>query len=151
MDANNTYQVFDWLWSSGQLSERDILELADKGFNVVINLALPSTSNALSGEAEMVTGQGIIYVQIPVEWEQPLIEQFIQFAQVMKAFSGLQIWVHCAMNMRVSVFIYLYRRLFLGESEKDASSIMSQIWSPNEIWQEFIRDVTENFAVGGKK
>jgi protein tyrosine phosphatase (PTP) superfamily phosphohydrolase (DUF442 family) len=151
MDANNTYQVFDWLWSSGQLSERDILELADKGFNVVINLALPSTSNALSGEAEMVTGQGIIYVQIPVEWEEPLTEQFMQFAQVMKAFSGLKIWVHCAMNMRVSVFIYLYRRLLLGESEKDASSIMSQIWSPNEIWQEFIRDVIENFAVGGKK
>jgi hypothetical protein len=69
----------------------------------------------------------------------------------MKAFPGLKIWVHCAMNMRVSVFIYLYRRLLLGESEKDASSIMSQIWSPNEIWQEFIRDVIENFAVGGKK
>jgi hypothetical protein len=27
MDAENTYQVFDWLWTSGQLSARDIEQL----------------------------------------------------------------------------------------------------------------------------
>src|SRR5690242_12307824 len=69
MDAENTHQVFDWLWSSGQLSERDILALPALGIEAVINLALPTSSNALPGEAELITRQGIAYVQIPVIWE----------------------------------------------------------------------------------
>ena len=31
MDAENTHQVFEWLWSSGQLSERDIAALPALG------------------------------------------------------------------------------------------------------------------------
>jgi protein tyrosine phosphatase (PTP) superfamily phosphohydrolase (DUF442 family) len=148
MDAENTYQVFDWLWTSGQLSEKDILELAERRFDVVINLALPTTMNALPGEAETVTGQGISYFQIPVEWEFPRVDQFIQFAVILKACSGKNVWVHCAKNMRVSVFVYLYRRLLLGESEKDASSLMNQIWSPNEIWREYIQEVFNHYRDG---
>jgi protein tyrosine phosphatase (PTP) superfamily phosphohydrolase (DUF442 family) len=141
LDANNTHQVFDWLWTSGQLSEKDILQLASLGFDVVINLALPSTPNALRGEAELVTGQGLVYVQIPVGWEDPQFEQFSQFAGLMKAFSGRKIWVHCAKNMRVSAFVYLYRKLVLGDSELDAALLLHKIWSPNEIWQAFIQQV----------
>ena len=146
MDANNTRQVFDWLWTSGQLSEKDILQLASLGFDVVINLALPSTSNALIGEAELVTGQGLVYVQIPVEWEYPHNEQFTQFTGLMKVFSGRKIWVHCAKNMRVSAFIYLYRKLVLGDSEKDASLLLREIWSPNDIWLAFIQEVIASYS-----
>ena len=62
MDAENTHQVFDWLWTSGQLSRRDIEQLPALGIEVVVNLALPTSSNALSGEAELITRQGIAYV-----------------------------------------------------------------------------------------
>ena len=84
MDAENTYQVFDWLWTSGQLSERDIRDLPAMGIGAVVNLALPTSSNALAGEAELVTRQGLAYVQIPVEWEQPEPDQFAQFVRVLK-------------------------------------------------------------------
>ena len=43
MDAENTHPVFDWLWSSGQLSERDINQLPALGIEAVINLALPTS------------------------------------------------------------------------------------------------------------
>lgn len=141
MDAENTHQVFDWLWSSGQLSEEDIRSLPSHGFSVVINLALPTSSNALPGEAELVTGLGMAYVQIPVEWENPRPEEFIQFAGVLNAFAGRKVWVHCAKNMRVSAFIYLYRRLVLSEPEEQASVPMRSVWSPNETWQAFIDQV----------
>jgi len=141
MDAENTYQVFDWLWSSGQLSERDISRLPELGIEAVINLALPTSSNALPEEAKLVTGQGLAYVQIPVEWEQPKPEQFAQFAGVLNAFTGRNVWVHCARNMRVSAFIYLYRKLVLRESEEQASFPMREVWSPNELWQEFMECV----------
>lgn len=144
MDAENTYQVFDWLWTSGQLSEQDILGLPALGVDVVINLALPTSSPALLGEAELVTQQGLVYIQIPVEWEKPKPEQFAQFVGTLKAFEGHNIWVHCAKNMRVSAFIYLYRKLILSESEEDASFPMREIWTPNETWQAFIKNICDN-------
>ena len=141
MDAENTHQVFDWLWSSGQLSGRDIHALPALGIDVVVNLALPTSSNALPGEADLVTREGMAYVQIPVEWERPRPEQFVQFAGVLDAFRGHKVWVHCAMNMRVSAFIYLYRRLVLSESVEAASFPMREVWTPDETWQAFIDQV----------
>jgi protein tyrosine phosphatase (PTP) superfamily phosphohydrolase (DUF442 family) len=141
MDAENTYQVFDWLWTSGQLSERDIASLPTFGIEAVVNIALPTSSNALPGEAELVTRLGLTYVQIPVEWERPKAEQFAQFVGVLNAFSGRKIWVHCAKNMRVSAFIYLYRKHVLGEHDEQASFPMRAVWIPNEIWQAFITQV----------
>lgn len=140
MDAENTHQVFDWLWSSGQLSERDIASLQALGVEAVVNLALPTSSNALPGEAEFVTRQGIAYVQIPVQWEKPELFQLEQFFGALKIFEGRKVWVHCAKNMRVSAFIYLYRRLCLRESEEAASHPMQEVWVPNETWQAFINN-----------
>lgn len=141
VDAENTHQVFDWLWSSGQLSERDILLLPAIGIGAVVNLALTTSTNALPGEAELVTRQGLEYIQIPVEWERPEPEQFAQFVGVLNAFAERKVWIHCAKNMRASAFIYLYRKLVLGESEEQASFPMREVWSPNETWQEFINCV----------
>ncbi len=141
MDAENTHQVFKWLWSSGQLSGADILKLPALGVDVVVNLAPPTSSNALPGEAELVTGQGLAYVQIPVEWERPAPEQFAQFVGVLDTFAGRNVWVHCAKNMRVSAFIYLYRKLVLSENEEGASFPMRDVWSPNDTWQAFINQV----------
>lgn len=138
MDAEHTHQVFDWLWSSGQISEADIARLPALGVDTVINLALPSSSNALPGEADCVTHEGLDYVQIPVEWESPELDQLIRFFGVLKAFEGRKTWVHCAMNMRVSVFIFLYRRLCLADSVADAMHPLQRVWVPNPVWQQFI-------------
>ncbi|MES2625441.1 MAG: protein tyrosine phosphatase family protein [Pseudomonadota bacterium] len=138
MDAHNTYKVFDWLWSSGQLSESDIAQLPTLGIEAVINLALPTSSNALRGEAELITVHGIKYFHIPVVWEAPQLEDLSMFFAVLDALSGRKVWVHCAKNMRVSAFIYLYRKLRLDEPEEQAIFPMKEIWTPNETWQTFI-------------
>ena len=145
IEAENCHQVFDWLWTSGQLTESDIAQLPLLGIEVVINLAMPDTPNALQGEAEMIAGLGLTYIQIPVPWEQPKMEQFEQFTQILEALKGRKLWVHCVLNMRVSVFIYLYRKLILHESDDDASSLMREVWEPNEIWHKYIDDVSRNF------
>ena len=146
IDAENTHQVFKWLWSSGQLSPDDIRNLPLLGVDVVVNLAPPTSSNALIGEAELVTGHGLAYVQIPVDWEQPEPDQFDQFVGVLRTFQGRNAWVHCAKNMRVSAFIYLYRRLVLAEGKDDASFPMRDVWTPNETWQAFINQVCKRHS-----
>ena len=123
MDAENTHQVFDWLWSSGQLSERDIDQLPALGIQAVINLALPTSPQALVNEADRIARLGIAYVQIPVLWEDPKPEQFHQFAAILEAFRGRKVWVHCAKNMRASAFIHLYRRQMLGHTEAESSGL----------------------------
>lgn len=145
MQAESTFQVFDWLWSSGQLSETDIASLPAMGIDVVINLAPPSASNALSDEAEFVTREGLCYIQIPVEWEQPEYLQLLQFFGVLNAFKGQRIWVHCVKNMRVSAFIYLYRRLCLSHSEEKARYPMREVWVPDPTWQTFIEQAIDKY------
>lgn len=141
MDAENTHPVFDWLWSSGQLSERDIDQLPALGIEAVINLALPTSPGALADEADRVARLGIAYVQIPVLWEDPKPEQFNQFAAILTAFRGRKVWVHCAKNMRASAFIHLYRRRMLGETETEAAFPLCEVWRPDEIWRAFIQRV----------
>ena len=94
MDAENTHQVFDWLWSSGQLSGRDIHALPALGIDVVVNLALPTSSNALPGEAERVTGESMAYVQIPVEWERPRPDRRLVLSESVEAasFPMREVW-----------------------------------------------------------
>ena len=141
MDAENTHQVFDWLWSSGQLSERDIDRLPALEIEAVIHLALPTSPGALSDEADRISRLGITYLQIPVVWEDPKPEQFHLFAAMLQALRGRKVWVHCARNMRASAFIYLYRRRVLGHSEAEAGFPMTEVWSPDETWSAFIERV----------
>lgn len=148
MDAENIHQVFDWLWSSGQLSEQDIESLPEIGVEAVVNLALPTSSNALRGEAERVTGHGMTYVQIPVSWERPELGQLEQFFGVLQSLKGRKVWVHCAMNMRVSAFLYLYRRVHLGEDHEAAMHPMRAVWIPNETWQAFIEQAISAYPHG---
>jgi ribosomal-protein-alanine N-acetyltransferase len=146
MDAENVHAVSEQLWTSGQLSERDIARLPDLGVEAVINLALPTSSNALSGEAEAVTRLGLPYVQIPVPWERPEPHHLAQFLGVMDVFDGRRVWVHCAKNMRVSAFVYLYRRLRRGEGEEAARHPLDEVWEPNPTWRRFIEEAMARFA-----
>jgi protein tyrosine phosphatase (PTP) superfamily phosphohydrolase (DUF442 family) len=146
MDAKNTYQVFDWLWTSGQLSEKDIRSLPVQGFDTVINLAMPDSPSALKGEAELITGLHLNFIHIPVEWELPELNQFITFALIIQALKGHKVWLHCAMNMRASAFVYLYRKYILEEEEELAQHPMTEIWTPNEVWKDFIADVSAYYT-----
>lgn len=149
MDAVNARVVFDDLWTSGQLSSADIQRLPALDVAAVVNLALPTSANALPGEAEEVTRLGLPYVHLPVPWEQPELAHLQQFFGVLDAFAGRRVWVHCALNYRVSAFVYLYRRLRRGEAEAEASYPMRTIWQPNPVWQAFIEQALAAPVVNG--
>jgi hypothetical protein len=81
-----------------------------------------------------------------VKWEQPKLHHLVPFFGTLKAFEGCKIWVHCAKNMRVSAFIYLYQRLCLAEREEVAVYPMQKVWVPNEVWQTFIQNALEVYS-----
>ena len=141
----NFLPISESIGSSGQPTAEQFALIAEAGYQVVINLALPTSSNAIANEGELVTRMGMIYVHIPVVWEQPKLEDFDCFQRIVGAFEGKKIYVHCALNMRVSCFFFLYRVLNQKTDIRAAQDDLAAIWQPDEVWQKFIDDVLDKF------
>jgi len=128
------------LGTAGQPTESQFEAIRDAGFETVINLALPTSDNALAHEGSIVTSLGMSYVHFPVDFSAPASRDFRAFCQVMKAFDGRRVFVHCAANMRVSAFMFLYRVLHDQVSPAEAEADLHAIWQPDEVWTRFIQD-----------
>jgi uncharacterized protein (TIGR01244 family) len=129
------------LATAGQPSEQDLRAVAAAGFEVVINLALHDAAYSLADEAGTVRGLGMDYVHIPVAFDAPAPEDLAAFYRAMEAHAGERVFLHCAANKRVSVFLGLYRVQRLGWPRAEAFALMDSIWAPDPVWSEFIRRV----------
>ena len=129
----------DRLGTAGQPTESQFRSVREAGFDAVINLALPTSDNALANEGSIVTGLGMSYFHIPVDFKAPASKDFRVFCQVMEAFDGQRVFIHCVANMRVSAFVFLYRVLHQRVSPSDAERDLHAIWQPDEIWGRFIQ------------
>jgi protein tyrosine phosphatase (PTP) superfamily phosphohydrolase (DUF442 family) len=141
----NYLKISDKIATAGQPSVEQFSYIKEAGYQVVVNLALKDSSNALRNEKEIVETQGMQYFHIPVIWENPTEEKLQEFIQVMKKNVDKKIFVHCAANKRVSAFIYLYRRFQESVDKEVAKKDLDQIWNPNETWQEFIQEVENKY------
>ncbi|MDB6109466.1 MAG: Beta-lactamase hydrolase-family protein [Pedosphaera sp.] len=132
--------ISDRLGTAGQPTEDQFRMIREAGFEAMINLALPTSDNALANEGGIVTGLGMSYVHIPVNFEAPSAQDFRAFCRVMAAFDDRPVFVHCAANMRVSAFLFLYRVLCERVSVPEAERDLHAIWEPDEIWSRFIEE-----------
>ena len=134
----NFLQISDKIATAGQPTVKQFRAIADAGYETVINLALPTSDGAIANEAQLVQSLGMEYIAIPVNWEWPTMTDLEEFLRVMEQRQRQKIFVHCAKNMRVSVFVYLYRCLHLNCEHEQALADLYKIWQPNETWQKFI-------------
>lgn len=128
----------DRIGTSGMPRPEHFAAIREAGFEVVINLAMPTSDNAMPNEGDLVSAQGMTYVHIPVNFERPAREDFEKFQRMMDAFADRKIFVHCAANMRVSAFMYLYRVRKDPQCEAEALEDMQRIWQPDGVWRDFI-------------
>ena len=141
----NYLKISESIATSGQPTKEQFSAIKDSGYQTIVNLALPTSTNALPDEKQVVENLGMQYVHIPVIWENPTLEDLEQFFSVMKANATQKTFVHCAANMRVSAFMYLYRRIHDCMSDREAKKYLDRIWQPNETWQKFIAQVLEHY------
>jgi protein tyrosine phosphatase (PTP) superfamily phosphohydrolase (DUF442 family) len=132
------------LGTAGQPTLAQFPMLRDNGFAAVINLALPTSDNAIASEGSIVTSLGMAYVHIPVDHKAPTSRDFQVFCRVLEAFAGHPVFVHCAANKRVSAFVFLYRVLFRHTTITEAERDLHAVWQPNEVWSRFISDELAN-------
>ena len=140
MDILNYLVLNEQLITGGQPSQDSFKKLSKKGVIVVINL-LPSHQNPIDNEEFLVAENNMDYIHIPVDWVNPKETDFNSFVMAMKKHQGKKIFVHCAMNMRVSAFIYLYRVLHDNFHKEKAKESMEKIWKPSGAWKEFIKKI----------
>ena len=148
--AHNFVEISDRLSTSGQITFEEITAAEKAGFEVVVNLA-PARRERNFEEGFRVTEAGMTYVQIPVDWQSPSLRDLELFFDVMDANEDRQVFVHCFANMRVSVFVYLYRTLRKGVPEDEAWSEVLRVWDPGEDpetsqWPRFITAARSEFG-----
>lgn len=134
----NYVRTPDGIGSAGQPTAGQFSAIAGAGYRVVINLAMPDSNNALPDESTQVTQHGMDYVHLPVAWGNPTAERFRRFCDILNLYQDAPAFVHCAMNMRASAFVFLYRVLERHVPVTEAEPAMHAVWHPNRIWSDFI-------------
>lgn len=136
----NYVQLTSEIATSGQPASGQFQHIAAASYETVINLAMADSTRALPDEGSRVAAQGMAYIHIPVPFDAPAIQHFHLFRAVMDHSQARQtkIWVHCAMNLRVSAFMYLYLHHVRGWPQEKARSPVFDHWQPDSVWQNFL-------------
>ena len=62
--------------------------------------------------------------------------------------AGVNVLVHCQVNMRASAFVFLYRVIHEDAPVQEAAAKLTGVWIPDGVWKRFIDDT---LAAYGKK
>ena len=104
----------------------------------VVYLAFTDHETSLTNEDRVVRDLGMAFVQVPVVWVNPTVEDFELFAAVMAQGGDQKTLVHCQVNWRASSFSFLYRVIHDKVPMDDAVVDLTSIWTPTEPWRQFI-------------
>lgn len=132
--------------SAGLPDESQLKQLKEQGVTHVVDL-LPGDRQQ---ESEAVKDLGMAYFNVPVDWENPTVDNFNAYAEYMNTAlqSGGHVLTHCRKNWRGAVFTYLYRVTELNTPTDEARMDLDAIWSPNETWQQFMDEVLTSREAG---
>ena len=139
-DVINFFQITDTIGTGGQPSVSQLYDIAQNGYDVVINLATHNSENAIENEGSIVASLGMTYIHIPVPFEEPTPEHLRNFFGFMNGLREKKVFVHCAVNARVSAFVFKYLTMERKmQAEKATTPLLAQ-WLPqmNLIWKNFL-------------
>ncbi len=139
--------VDDSLITSGQPTVEQLATIAAAGFTTLINLGLHDDPRySLPDEAGSARSVGLHYVHIPAPFEAPTEAALLAFFNTLDEHTGEKIWVHCASNLRVAVFLALHRMIRLGWSRERAFEQLNSHWVPDGTWSAFIEAMLAKYA-----
>ena len=136
----NFVQLTPQIGTAGQPTAEQFADIGAAGYQAVINLAMHDSDNAVPEEGSLVAAAGMSYVHLPVDFAAPTAAHLRRFADILDSFGSAPVFVHCAMNLRVSAFMFQYLRHRRGVDETAARSPILDKWAPrmDEVWQRFI-------------
>ncbi len=133
--------------SSGQPTAKQLKVVSESGFKRVVYLAFTDNHTAIESEDRVVKKLGMDYVHIPVDFENPTVEDFEDFAAVMNRDKQQRTLLHCQINLRASTFSFLYRVIYAGVPMAKAKQDLDAIWVPDKIWYNYIVTVLQQHGL----
>ena len=142
-DSYNFRRVNTQITTSGVVGTRRLKELAQEGYEIVINLLPNDSDDATENERQLVENQGIKYIYIPVDFKHPNLSNYDQFINALDEVKQSKVHIHCAANYRVSAFYSLYAQSRGLWDASQAQSFVQGIWAPQDYpgWPGFIAEV----------
>lgn len=146
-DIYNYLKIDERLITGGQPTVDQLRAAAEEGFTAVISLV---PGGDLPDEAEIVTGLGLQFHHIPVDWAAPQDSDLAAFERAMQATAHDRTLLHCAANFRVTAFYSLYAQKWLGWSAAQAAEFRDIIWQGSDypVWTAFIARQQARLAAG---
>lgn len=135
----NYIKVNDFISTSGQPKVEELTNIADEGFEVIINLGLQTSSNALENENRIVADLSMTYINIPVDFENPKLSDLKLFLTILQSLVAKKVWIHCSKNYRVSAFMYVYHKYVLHTPFEQIDLSIFDDWQPSLAWQELMK------------
>jgi protein tyrosine phosphatase (PTP) superfamily phosphohydrolase (DUF442 family) len=145
--APNVVEISPMLSTSGQPSAEALGGLKAQGFQTVIYLAPPTVSDAVREEQLIVTRQGLTFINIPIQFDNPTESDFEAFASVLSALRDRKVLVHCQVNLRASSMVFLYRTITLKEQPLAAYQAVQRVWSPSGPWRRLIESQLRKHSI----
>ncbi|MBS1525763.1 MAG: protein tyrosine phosphatase family protein [Bacteroidetes bacterium] len=142
----NFYQVNERLACAGQPREGQLASIAEEGYETIINLGLHDGKYALADEAASVKALGMTYCYIPVQFDNPRLDELDAFITEMRLQTGKKVFVHCAANYRASCFTGLYLLATDQLTVDEMNDLINNIWQPDTVWQQFIDDGVDHLV-----
>jgi protein tyrosine phosphatase (PTP) superfamily phosphohydrolase (DUF442 family) len=143
----NLVQATATIFTSGQPAVKSLEGLKAQGFEAVVYLAPPTVPDAVRDEARIVGGQGLVFVNIPIVFDNPTERDFETFAAVMKSLGERKVLVHCQVNLRASSMVFLYRTIVGRERPDEAWKAVEKIWTPRGPWKRLIEEQLKKHGV----
>jgi len=138
-DILNYIEVNELISTSGQPSVEQFKQLKEEGVEVIINLALYDANNAIEDQDKVVSGLGMSYFHIPVDFDEPKISDLKLFINILQSMGANKVLVHCAKNYRVTAFMYVYHKYVLHTPFDEVDLSIFDEWSPSQAWREIMK------------
>ncbi len=135
----NYIKINENIATSGQPTVEQLEFISNSGYEVVINLALHDSSNAIKNEDKVVTDLNMSYIHIPVVFENPTLKQLKFFLDVLSVNKERKVWIHCALNYRASAFMYIFHKYYLQTPFDEIDLSLLEQWQPDEKWQNILK------------
>jgi len=135
---------------SGQPTEKQLADIKRLGVSHIINLGPHTNEGALDDETGCVQSLGMVYIYIPVDFDNPKDSDFEAFCNAMERHRDNQVHVHCIYNARVTAFFYRYALNGNGcrsEMEKLMDGIFTILTLPYDISVHFMRLMINHISV----
>lgn len=136
----NFYQSTENIGTSGQPSRGQFQTIFENGYTSVVNLAVHDSENAIPEEGGIVSALGMSYFHMPVPFDKPTAEHVRKFMRLMNVLEGEKVFVHCAVNARVSAFMFKYLTLAKHQCRESSTSPILQQWLPkmDDNWRSIL-------------